>query len=109
MLNAEWRVLPLFRSLPEDVAISVFVLAHIPLIAVIVSFVASENERTRNVTKVAISAFLLLHGLGHWLSTGDPSYQFTSMLSSALIYGGASIGLAYLLLHHLDARRLKVS
>jgi len=104
MSNAEWRILPLLRSLPEDIAVTVFVLSHIPLVAVIVGLVASPNERTRDITRIAVSAFLLLHGIVHWLMSGNPSYEFTSGLSSALIFGGAALGAVYLLLHYRDVR-----
>ncbi|MBT6441397.1 MAG: hypothetical protein HOK61_03140 [Alphaproteobacteria bacterium] len=109
MSNSEWLVLPIFRSLPEDVAVTVFVLGHIPLVAVIVGFVTSSKERTRNITKVTVSGFLVLHGIAHWFTSDDPSYQFTSSLSSALIYGGALLGAIHLLLSYRDSRLANAS
>lgn len=109
MTNAEWRVLPLLSSLSEDIAIPVFVLLHIPLVALIVGFAASKNERTQNITKLVVSTFLLLHGIGHWLTANNPSYEFSSTLSAVLIYGGAALGAIYLLLNYVDASRMEVS
>ena len=108
MSNAEWRVLPLLKSLSEDVAMTVFVLSHIPLVAVIVGLVTSSNARTRNISKVAVCGFLLFHGIAHWLTSGDANYEFTSALSSALIYGGAALGAIYLLLNYRDSHRVNI-
>ncbi len=102
MSNAEWRVLPLLRLLPEDIAVPVFVLSHIPLVALIVGFIASTNTRTRNLSRTALSGFLVLHGIAHWLTSGDVNYQFASTISSVLIYGGAALGTIYLLLNYRD-------
>ena len=98
MPSHEWRVLPLLRTLPDDVGMLTFVIGHVPLFAVIIALVASTVERTRTRVRVGISAFLVLHGLGHALTMGDPSYEFSSALSNALIFGGAAFGALYLLL-----------
>ena len=42
--NHEWRVMPIFRSLPDEVAFNAFVLSHIPLFAVLIALVSSSNS-----------------------------------------------------------------
>ena len=43
------------------------------------------------------SAFLIVHAILHYLFTGHPDYEFSSLLSSFLIYGAAACGLLYIL------------
>jgi len=47
----EWRILPLTNSLPEDIALSTFVLAHVPLFAIAIAAVASPKGSVRKVDK----------------------------------------------------------
>ena len=108
MLNHEWRLLPLLRSLPDELGATVFVVAHVPLVAVVVALVSSNNLRTRALSRCGVSVFLFLHGVGHFLSSGDPSYEFDSLLSNALIYGGALLGFFHLLTSREDMAQLFV-
>ena len=108
ILNHEWRVLPLLRSLPDELGTTVFVAVHIPIVAVVVALVSSIRERTRVLSRCGVSAFLCLHGLAHFLSSGDASYEFDSLLSDALIYGGALIGLAHLVASNKDLAQFLV-
>ena len=94
--NHEWRVLPLIRSLPDDIGMFVFVFAHVPLFALLIALVASKNDRTRTRSRLIISGFLVLHGLLHALFLHHPNYEFSSLLSNTLIFGGAALGAAYL-------------
>ena len=98
MPNHEWRVLPLLRALPDDVGMLVFVVGHVPLFAAVIALVASRKARIRSLSRVGLCAFLLVHGLGHALSAGDPNYEFSSTLSDLLIFGAAGFGGLYLLL-----------
>ena len=94
--NHEWRVLPLMRSLPDDIGMFVFVFAHVPLFALLIALVASKNDRTRTRSRLIISGFLALHGLLHALFLHHPNYEFSSLLSNTLIFGGAALGAIYL-------------
>lgn len=98
VLNHEWRVMPLIRSLPDDFGMNVFVAAHIPLFAGIIAAVASQNDKTRRLTRIVICTFLVIHAGLHFGFSNDPAYEFGAPLSAILIYGGAAIGALYLLL-----------
>ncbi len=100
--NHEWRGLPLLRALPDETAMVVFVAAHVPLFAVLIALVASSIPRTRKLSRLVIGAFLLLHGLLHALSIGQPSYEFSSTLSNVLIFGASAFGAVYLALEGRD-------
>ena len=76
----------------------VFVIAHIPIYAVLVALVASTNERIRDGARIAIAAFLVVHGGLHALFMNHPDYEFSSVLSNALIFGGAALGAMFLML-----------
>lgn len=96
MPNREWHVLPILRSMSSSNGEFVFVLAHIPLFAIVVAFVASLNRRIRAGARAVASGFLVLHALLHYLFSSHAAYEFTSTLSSVLIYGAATCGGAYL-------------
>ena len=98
MPNHEWRGIPILRAMPDDMGMWVFLVAHVPLFAVVIGFVASLNVRVRALTRVVVSAFLLVHGVLHAVSTGAASYEFSSLTSQVLIYGAAALGLVYLLI-----------
>lgn len=96
--NHEWRGIPLLQELPDDVGMLVFIAAHVPLFAVMIALVASSNARVRTLSQLGISLFLVIHGLLHALSMGRPTYEFSSILSHVLIFGGAALGALYLVL-----------
>jgi hypothetical protein len=96
--NHEWRGMPLIQSLPDEFGMLMFVVAHIPLFAVLIALVASTDTRIRGLSRIGIAAFLPIHGLLHALSMGRASYEFSSTLSNTLIFGGAALGALYLVL-----------
>ena len=93
--NHEWRVLPVFSSLPDDIAMQLFILAHVPLFAILIALIASDNPRIRDNSRIAISAFLLVHAVLHTLFIGEPEYEFSSTLSNVFIFGGGFFGAIY--------------
>ncbi|MEM6810446.1 MAG: DUF6713 family protein [Pseudomonadota bacterium] len=98
MPNHEWRVLPLLRLLEDSVGQFVFVIAHVPLFAIIIGLVASLNMRRRRNSRTVVSAFLVAHTLLHWLFSDHPHYHFDSILSSVLIVGAGLCGAVFLVL-----------
>jgi hypothetical protein len=104
MPNHEWRGMPVLGSLPDDVAMTWFVVLHVPLFAGLMALAATTTPRTRLVSRLVIGAFLIVHGVLHSLKMGDPTYEFSSFLSHALIFGGAALGAAYLALEAKDWR-----
>ncbi len=95
MPNHEWRVLPLLGSLSDPVARDAFVIAHIPIFAVVIACVASLNTRTRSIARNTASGFLVVHALLHLAFSGHADYEFGSLLSSILIYGAGICGVLY--------------
>lgn len=97
MSNHEWRVLPIVSSLSNPTGEFLFVAAHVPLFAIVIALVASLNREVRSRARAVASVFLILHALLHYLFSSHDAYEFTSALSSALIYGAAACGATYLL------------
>ncbi len=102
MFNHEWRILPLTSWLPEETAMLVFLFFHIPLFAGLIALVASKNDKVRIRSRIGISVFLLFHAALHALFGGNPAYEFSSLSSSILIYGGALLGAIHLVLEYKD-------
>ena len=98
MTNHEWRVLPLTSWLPDAAGGLVFLVAHVPLFAVTIAFVASLNLRVRAVTQKIASGFLIVHAGLHTVFSGHEAYEFSSTVSSLLIYGAAACGAAFFVL-----------
>ena len=97
MPNHEWRVLPLLKGLTDSVGRDTFIIAHVPLFAVVIAYVASLNMRVRSMARDMASGFLIAHALLHFAFSRHAEYEFSSSLSSVLIYGAAVCGLAYFL------------
>ncbi len=104
MPNHEWRVLPLTSWLPDEIGMIIFVLIHIPLFAVLIALVSNTNDKIRIRSRLGISIFLILHSVLHALFMNHADYEFSSMLSNVLIFGGGLLGLLYLLLEYREIR-----
>jgi hypothetical protein len=96
--NHEWRGMPLLGTLPDESGMLVFIAGHVLFFAVLIALVASKDERIRRLSRLGISAFIVVHALLHVLSAGAPTYEFSSRLSRLLIFGGAGLGGLYLVL-----------
>lgn len=95
MPNHEWRMLPGLSLLPDAVGETVFLLAHVPLFVLLIAFVASLNLKTREIARGIASAFLIAHAAAHYLFSGISAYEFSSGVSSLLIYGAGICGIGY--------------
>lgn len=94
----EWLVLPLTSWLEPELGRYVFVLAHIPIFALVIGLLTSLNERYRLRTERVFAAFLVIHAGLHMLFADHPNYFFNKWLSELLIFGAAVFGAAYWLL-----------
>lgn len=103
--NHEWRIMPILRSLPEEIAVTAFVMLHVPIFAVLLALVFSINDRVRRLSRIGVGVFLLAHAGLHLLFAGDANYEFSSSLSSILIFGGALVGGLYLVTSFKDIHR----
>ena len=98
MTQSEWRLLFILRSLPEKTASVAFVVLHVPFIAVLLWLTNNQSEVIKNWSRIALSAFLIIHYGLHKLLENSPNYTFNSTLSLGLIYSAALLGLLYLIL-----------
>ncbi len=105
MTHHEWRVLPLTRAFAEPVAETLFVLAHVPLFAILIALVASLNTRVRARARLGVAIFLVLHAGLHLAFSGHVAYEFQTLLSSVLIYGAAVCGTLFLALEVVFRRK----
>jgi hypothetical protein len=100
----EWRLLPLFDLLRDSTAYIVFVALHVPLLAGLMWLTAHPSTHVEQRSRFGVDAFLIVHAALHWFMSGDALYSFHSSLSTALIFGGAVVGLLHLLLSVRDIR-----
>jgi hypothetical protein len=94
----EWRLLYVLRTMADSTARNVFVVLHIPLIALILWLIAHDDETVRFYTQVGLDLFMIVHAGLHWRLSGHPKYEFNSMPSQLLIYGTATLALIHLVL-----------
>ena len=98
MPNHEWRVLPLTSFLSDSIGMNTFVIAHIPIFAIVIACVASLNLKIRSTAQNIVSGFLIVHAGLHFAFSGHSDYEFDSLLSSTLIYGAALLGILFFVL-----------
>jgi hypothetical protein len=94
----EWRLLFFLRTMPDERARDLFVLAHVPAVVILLWLLAHPAEATRLWTMVAMDAFLVIHAGLHWRLSDHPKYEFNTPVSRLLIYAAAAVGAAHLFL-----------
>ncbi|MEO0590813.1 MAG: DUF6713 family protein [Pseudomonadota bacterium] len=94
----EWRVLPLIRALPEEAGRISFVWLHVPLIAGMAYACWHTRPGLRNVARLALASFCVVHAGLHWAFSGHQEYRFDGWESELLIAGAGLAGLVYLTL-----------
>ena len=102
MPNHEWRVMPILSSLSDSTGKAVFLLAHIPIFAVVVAFIASLDQGVRLSARIIFCGFLVAHTLLHYVFSGNVAYEFTSLISLGLIYGAGLCGVLYFLAGYFE-------
>jgi hypothetical protein len=94
----EWRVFPLTSNLPDNLGFMVFVLAHVPIFALVLWFAFPLNGAERSAVQMAFSGFCIAHVGLHKFYENHPAYAFNNKLSQILIWGAGTAGAAHLLL-----------
>lgn len=90
----EWRVLPLFRAMPERAGEQLFIWVHVPLFLAILHF--GGPGASGDGFRLGLSAFAVLHVGLHWLFRKHPAYEFDNPSSWGLILLAGAFGAAYL-------------
>lgn len=107
MTHAEWRLLLVLRSMPDATASPLFVALHVPLFFAVLWLSQHGRETVRSATRIAVAAFLVVHGVLHFAVSSTPHYDFHGPLSKALIGSAAVFGVAYLLARSLPRGRAR--
>jgi heme/copper-type cytochrome/quinol oxidase subunit 3 len=79
-------------------------MAHVPLFAVVMVFVASANSGTRLLARKVVCSFMIIHGALHIVFTGHSAYEFSSLTSDLLIFGAALCGLSFFMVRLLPKK-----
>lgn len=95
MTQSEWRLLFVLRNLLEPLASNIFVLAHVPVVALLLWLTSHQSLSTRYWSRLVIALFAVIHVALHKHLEHHPAYTFTSPLSLALIYGAGVFGFVY--------------
>ena len=96
MHKREWRLLFILRTLPEEKARRAFVMAHVPLVALLLWLVANPIETVSSWTRIGLDVFMILHAGLHWRLENHSEYRFTTLHSRLLIYGTAALAIVHL-------------
>lgn len=102
VMNNEWRVLPVTSWLNPEVGYAVFLWAHVPLFALIISLLANSSDKVKTITSNGLAVFLIVHGSLHFAFMGHEHYEFSSVSSNLLIYGGALFGFVYIAINQIS-------
>ena len=93
--QSEWKLLYLFRKLPEQTAAPLFVTVHVPAFSLLLWLSMHPVSYIQQMSRLAIALFLILHAILHKRLDHHPHYTFHSTLSKCLIYGGGLVGFLY--------------
>jgi len=104
-LASEWRLLFILRGLDEEVAASVFTLAHVPLFTALLWLMFHPSAPIQAGSRRLFMAFLVVHAGLHWRLSGHPQYGFIGWESNLLIFGAAAVGLLFLAVDFWISRR----
>lgn len=96
--HAEWRLLYVLRSLPDDLAYTLFVALHVPLFYLLFWLSHHDNGTVQRTFRLAVAAFMVIHAILHFHLSGDADYSFAGLFSNGLIYVSAACGLGCLIL-----------
>ena len=94
--HVEWRILPPLRWMPDEIGMTVFIVAHVPLFVWLVSACWGQNLQSRQKVRSLFAGFCCVHVGLHWLLRNDPSYLFQGWLSNGLIGGAGFAGALFL-------------
>jgi hypothetical protein len=98
MRQQEWRILVLLRDLEPSLAAHLFVLLHIPLVALLLWLGFHPHAAIQRWARRMICGFGAIHVGLHASLRDHPAYSFDSLLSQGLILGYGLAGLLFLLI-----------
>ena len=90
----EWRLLYLFRAMPEAKARPWFIALHVPLVAAL-TWSAASTHPGAEAMRLGLALFAIVHAALHYRLRRAPAYEFQAPLSVGLIAGAAIAGAAY--------------
>jgi hypothetical protein len=105
MVQSEWRLLYVLRSLPDQTAMPIFIWLHVPLFGAIAWLTHHSKPQIQGGSRHVFCAFLLVHAVLHYRLSSDPLSTFNSALSLTLIHGGAICGAVYLFTVYLASKK----
>ena len=104
VMQTEWRLLYLLRTLPDEQAYPLFVALHVPLFYLFFWLSHHSNALIRGRFRLAVAAFLVIHAGLHLRLSGDEAYRFDGPFSNGLIWLSALCGFGYLVMTLLKYR-----
>jgi hypothetical protein len=92
IVQSEWHLLYILRSMADEQAMPVFIALHVPLFSLIVWLTHHNSTHVQISSRIAFNAFVVIHAGLHFRLSNDPLYTFHSTLSQGLIFGAATCG-----------------
>lgn len=92
IVQSEWRLLYILRSMADEQAMPVFIVLHVPLFALMVWLTHHNSTNVQIGSRITFNAFLVIHAGLHFRLSNNPLYTFHSTLSQGLIFGAAICG-----------------
>ncbi len=100
VINMEWRLLYHLRTLPDVTASSLFVALHFPFFFLFLYLSHHRSTLVKERFRLAVCAFLIVHGILHFRLSSEPLYLFESALSNTYIASASLIGLLHVALFY---------
>ena len=90
----EWRIFPLTAFLDDETGMRVFILAHVPLFAIIIFYAGKSLSAGGDGFSLGMAIFCVVHAFVHWAYERHPKCEFRNLLSRGIIWSCAGAGLA---------------
>ena len=98
----EWRLLPGLSSFEDGVGRDMFVLLHIPLLAIFFWLMTHPDTDFRDRGRSLLAGLLIIHAGLHFILSGHELYEFEGIVAHITIYGAALAAVAYLALRRVS-------
>lgn len=98
MTRHEWRIIPWLRDLPDRLGRNIFVIAHAPVLALLMWGVFAVTGDAQWIFGTIFAAFCIVHVILHMLLAAHPANEFDNPLSQTLIWGAGGFGCLYLIM-----------
>lgn len=97
----EWRMLPGFNLLEDDVAKPSFILGHIPLFALLLFVTEHKSAVIRGRSRAIFAGICVAHSIAHFALSDHELYEFEAPVETITVHGAGLLAFIYLIVQRV--------